>query len=271
MRIPGVKKARLAGRWIRGRLSGGTVVLGYHRVANPRNDVYDICITPGHFEQHLEVLRRRANVVTLSHAVETSASGNQAPHAVVVTFDDGYSEVADSVRLLLERYEIPATVFIPSGSLGKELWWDRLERIVSYPQVLPPLRELSSYGLEMRSEIDKTGNRSAKTSDSREQVVRSLYQALLPLSGDERDLWLARIERWAGAPTSADKGARIVSESELIELAACDLITIGSHSVSHPVLPELSSSDQKIEIADSKRDLEGLIGRSVEFFSYPNG
>lgn len=46
---------------------------------------------------------------------------------------------------------------------------------------------------------------------------------------------------------------------------------IGSHSVTHPYLDELGAVDLKRELADSKSQLEEMIGRKVDHFSCPGG
>jgi peptidoglycan/xylan/chitin deacetylase (PgdA/CDA1 family) len=46
---------------------------------------------------------------------------------------------------------------------------------------------------------------------------------------------------------------------------------IGSHTVTHPHLSQVSSTDAMYELADSKRYLEGLVGKSVEQFASPFG
>ncbi len=46
---------------------------------------------------------------------------------------------------------------------------------------------------------------------------------------------------------------------------------IGSHSLTHPYLDELNAADLKRELADSKSQLEEMIGRKVEHFSCPGG
>jgi peptidoglycan/xylan/chitin deacetylase (PgdA/CDA1 family) len=59
--------------------------------------------------------------------------------------------------------------------------------------------------------------------------------------------------------------------NEVKALAQGGLVTIGSHTVSHPILSKLSPEDAALEIADSKRIIEGNIGMPVDFFAYPNG
>jgi peptidoglycan/xylan/chitin deacetylase (PgdA/CDA1 family) len=46
---------------------------------------------------------------------------------------------------------------------------------------------------------------------------------------------------------------------------------IGAHTNSHPILARLDSAQAEEEIAASKRTLEGILGRRVSLFAYPNG
>ncbi len=49
------------------------------------------------------------------------------------------------------------------------------------------------------------------------------------------------------------------------------LITIGSHTISHPFLSECSLPEMENEISGSKRQLEELAGKPVDLFAYPTG
>lgn len=59
--------------------------------------------------------------------------------------------------------------------------------------------------------------------------------------------------------------------SALAELAGCELIELGSHTVTHPRLDDLSVKAATQEIAISKLELEQAIGRPVTSFAYPHG
>jgi peptidoglycan/xylan/chitin deacetylase (PgdA/CDA1 family) len=61
----------------------------YHRVAEPADDPYALAVRPAHFEQHVEHLRRRADVVPLTDWFEPSRAAR-----IAVTFDDGYVDNA---------------------------------------------------------------------------------------------------------------------------------------------------------------------------------
>lgn len=59
---------------------------------------------------------------------------------------------------------------------------------------------------------------------------------------------------------------------QIKELAGSGLITIGSHSMSHPNLSEVDSQDKlEYEILESKKILEEKLKKGIGFFSYPFG
>ena len=63
---------------------------------------------------------------------------------------------------------------------------------------------------------------------------------------------------------------RIASADELRQLPS-DLITLGSHTMSHPVLPSLSEVEAKTELMASRQKLTALFGRDIQLFSFPYG
>ena len=63
---------------------------------------------------------------------------------------------------------------------------------------------------------------------------------------------------------------RLMSEETLRSLAS-DLVAVGSHTLTHPMLTRLSPKGAEIEIRESKRRLEKILGRDVDLFSFPHG
>lgn len=62
-----------------------------------------------------------------------------------------------------------------------------------------------------------------------------------------------------------------VDYGQLKEMSANDAVTIGSHTVTHPYLPDLGPQELRYEIGESKRILEDSLGVKIDFFSYPWG
>ena len=70
-----------------------------------------------------------------------------------------------------------------------------------------------------------------------------------------------------GAPGRLEK---VMSLEQLQELPA-DLVTIGSHTSTHPFLPSLSREDARRELIQSRVELEKLLNREISIFSFPFG
>jgi hypothetical protein len=56
-----------------------------------------------------------------------------------VTFDDAYVDVLKHGLPILERFEVPAPVFVVTASLGEPFWWGRLAALLHCAE---PLRRL---------------------------------------------------------------------------------------------------------------------------------
>ena len=77
MRIPGLKTAKAFSRWVQARILGGALILGYHRVADVTWDEYENCVTPEHFAEHMDVLVKYLNPISLSKLVQHLKDGSK--------------------------------------------------------------------------------------------------------------------------------------------------------------------------------------------------
>ena len=62
-----------------------------------------------------------------------------------------------------------------------------------------------------------------------------------------------------------------ISEGQLKEMSNSPWVTIGCHSETHPNLTNCNDNDLEIEIIKSKKYIENIINKSVEYFAYPTG
>jgi peptidoglycan/xylan/chitin deacetylase (PgdA/CDA1 family) len=58
---------------------------------------------------------------------------------------------------------------------------------------------------------------------------------------------------------------------ELVTLAADPLVTIGAHTVSHPILSKLPERQVRSEMEMSRRVIEAALGTPPQHFAYPIG
>ena len=124
------------------------LILMYHRVAEVDSDPWGLCVSPRHFSEQLEVLTEYGTPLGLSRFIQALNRGRLPPRPIVVTFDDGYIDNLSHATPLLERYEVPATIFLVSGAMGRrrEFWWDELERVLLQPGPLPKDLQLTIAG-----------------------------------------------------------------------------------------------------------------------------
>jgi peptidoglycan/xylan/chitin deacetylase (PgdA/CDA1 family) len=268
MRIPGAKTARAFSRWVQARVLGGALILGYHRVANVLRDEYEVCVTPEHFAEQMAALSKFAHPIQLSELVRCLKEGSLPPKSVAVTFDDGYADNLYEAKPVLEKYAIPATVFVCTGYAGREFWWDELDRLVMSSQ-----SALGALRLEVEKNLfiwDQPEVSPEAGLDVRRKFCHALYNFLLALDVEEQSQAMDMIRRWSGV-SSNETTVRALTHDELLQLADGGSIEIGAHTRHHPMLPRLALERQREEIVLSKQDLENLLGKRVNGFAYPNG
>lgn len=62
-----------------------------------------------------------------------------------------------------------------------------------------------------------------------------------------------------------------VTEKQLKEMTDSDLVEIGSHTLNHFYLKNVTKATAKMEIEESKKELEKMLGIQVKTFAYPYG
>ena len=287
MKIPGSSKFQQAFQGVQKRLASSKgIILMYHRIVELDIDPWSLCVTPQHFAEHLEVLQKHYHPLSLPQLVEALRENKLPDRGVVVTFDDGYADNLYNAKPLLEKYNIPATFFISTGSIGqnREFWWDELERLLLQPRKLPEKLSLNIDGNVYQWNLDQAVNyteqdyqrdRTCKAWEaqpgSRMSFYYSIWQTLRPLLEKERQRILDEILEWAVAESTPRATYRSLSPEELSALAEGELVEIGAHTVTHPFLSAQSTALQRDEIKQSKIDLEKMLNHPVTSFSYPFG
>jgi peptidoglycan/xylan/chitin deacetylase (PgdA/CDA1 family) len=123
-------------RRLRGDRFPGVAVLCYHGVRagdQPRGAVpFDqLHVHAGELEAHCRLIRETCHPIGLAQWRAALAGGPPLPpRAVLFTFDDGYRAVYTHARPILERYAIPAVVFVCSDPVAERrlFWHDALAR-----------------------------------------------------------------------------------------------------------------------------------------------
>ncbi len=285
MRVPVPALARPLAAVVRRRVFGTALILLYHRVADLSSDPFQLAVTPRHFAEHLEVLRAVCTPVTLADLDRNPITGRAPRRPIAVTFDDGYADILEQAKPLLEQFDIPATVFVTSGYLGSAsgFWWDELADAILGTAIVPSQLELITREVcearEDRTEKQlgegdcshsSTATLVADEAAWRQRTLDSLYQHLLAASVADRDAAVKAIRAYVGEQ-GCRQSYRVLSAADVVTLANGGLIDVGAHTVTHPRLATLALDDQRNEIWRGKARLEEVLGRPVTSFAYPHG
>lgn len=200
-----------------GRFARRGIILTCHRIAGPDADPWRLAVSPERFAGHLEVLHRHARPVTLEELAARKIDRDAKP-AVAVTSDDGYASNLSVAKPALERYGIPATVFVCSGYLekGRAYWWDELASILLRPARLPSelVLEINSTSKQWRlgaaaeySERERRYDQDRTSWDDRNQSPRlalyfKIWRELQTLTHQRHITELERLSAWAGDGTA---------------------------------------------------------------------
>jgi peptidoglycan/xylan/chitin deacetylase (PgdA/CDA1 family) len=280
------RKSGRGGARLRRQEAPRALILLYHRIASTPTDPWSLNVAPDHFAEHLQLLRSHGCPLSLPQLLQGFQDGDVSEPMIVVTFDDGYADNLYAAKPLLERFAVPATVFVPVGALGDsaEFWWDELDGILLQPGTLPDVLQLSING---RHRAWKLGDAAYYTDNAfarvrswhawedppgaRQALYRSLWELLHQLPASEREQVLDELRAWAGSERIDRPTHRCLSPAEARALGDGALVELGAHTMSHPSLATLTADVQRNEIEQSRSRLMDLLGRSVSAFAYPFG
>ena len=103
-----------------------------------------------------------------------------------------------------------------------------------------------------------------------ENAVPSLEKYKLPFTIFFISSYFGKKPEWEFDDYHPDMNEKIMTVEQMNKLPQ-NLITIGSHSVSHNKLTSYSEEDLVYELAESKKQLEQLSGKKVNVIAFPNG
>jgi peptidoglycan/xylan/chitin deacetylase (PgdA/CDA1 family) len=256
------------------------VILMYHRIADEPLDPWGLAVSPARFEEQLQVLRRTRHPLPLTDFVHGLVAGTLPARAVALAFDDGYADNLFAGKPRLAAADIPATVFLATGYLGRteEFWWDELARLVLLqhgPQKLELVVRGEALEFELGTERLPRANDAwrawAAPLTRRQRAYIAIWQALRALEDEERQALMAKLRSAFGGGYGHPTSSRPMTPEEVRTLVADGLVTIGAHTVTHPPLTSIEAGARRSEIVESKAVCEALIGTHVSGFAYPHG
>jgi peptidoglycan/xylan/chitin deacetylase (PgdA/CDA1 family) len=256
------------------------LILVYHRIAHVAADPWELVVDPGRFEQHLDVLRRARTTMSLEEFIRLLDRGSLPRDAIAVTFDDGYCDNLLNAKPRLVAADIPATVFLATGYLGRdgEYWWDELARLLlvelgpdAITCTIGEHRQYFELGKPEPAQYIEPWRAWHVPTTQRQVAYLALWRALRPLADQEREVIMAELRAKFPSKPTTDTLSRPMTSSEVKQLVDGGLVDIGAHTVTHPLLTCLEAAARERELTSSKAACKSLIGIPINGLAYPYG
>lgn len=237
----------------RARLS----TLIFHRVFSQPDPLFPDETDARQFSEVCGWLKSWFNVLPLDQAVSLLKAGSLPARAACITFDDGYADNFQVAMPILQQHGLPATFFIATGFLdGGRMWNDTI--IEAVRDTTEPLLDLSSLNL---------GKHPVSTLAERRLAIGALIDQIKYRPAAQRIGVTEEIANIAQVQPPQD----LMMTSSQVKSMRQSGMQIGAHTVSHPILAQLTDDQAKDEISKSKTFLERLLDERVGLFAYPNG
>jgi peptidoglycan/xylan/chitin deacetylase (PgdA/CDA1 family) len=211
----------------------------------------------GLFRRVLKYIRRNFEVVPLEVLAAGAASGTDTGlrTRLAITFDDGLRNNVEVAYPILKALGAPATFFVCPELIDEGRWLWNHEARQRLRTLAPAAR------LELAHELGG------------DKDVESIIYRMKRLPPYDRSRAEQRIrEATPGfAPSAAERHQFDLAGWDELRGLDPSVVTLGSHTLTHPILTTLSGEEAEREIAGSRRLLERRLERAVESFAYPNG
>lgn len=202
------------------------------------------------------------DIVTMDEVYRRLADGDFSRRFAAFTLDDGYRDNRDHALAVFREFDAPHTVYVTSdfaAGTGR-LWWVALERAIANAQ-------------DVEAEIGGRMTRlEARTPVQKQAAFEQLHDWLRALPG-EHDVSreVSRLCARHGVDESAISRELCMSFEELKAFAADPLVTIGSHTITHPNLARQREDVALNELRAGRERIEAAIARPVLHLAYPYG
>jgi len=250
-----------AARRFQPRRSSGSkfAILCYHRVGT-EGVPFHSNLNPRLFLNQIRYLKENYRVVSLEQLTRELLDSAKVPPTLAITFDDGYRDLYTHALPVLQKYEIPATIYLIGRSMesGEAPWYDRVFASLAATRVTS-------------LEVDTNGLRQfyLSTPSLRRAAAWEIVCYLRSIPDTERQMWCAEFERRFPPPSELLEG-RMLNWDQVRAMRGAG-ISFGAHTMTHPSVSQLDSSALQYEIVHCKKLLETELDSPVQDFAYPFG
>lgn len=236
------------------------MILIYHRVG-PRADEWSLNpLNEKIFDYHMKYLSNIFEIVSLNNLSKMISNGQIPEKTAVVTFDDGYKDNYEFAFPILKKYNVPATIFPATDPIEQKklFWWDELNYTL--------------FHTDMESiDINGIGTYQLSSDEEKIRAGTSIIEKLKKMDNIEKESIIEKIINLSEVNIPEKLNKQLILSWNEIKKMNKNGIEFGAHTVTHPILTNVSLDEAKWEIMNSKVCLEENLDTKVASFAYPNG
>ncbi len=243
-------------------MSSSVIILAYHHIANPGNpDLAPTVIDayPPDFEEQMRHVAAHYNVISSRDLVRALREGyTLPPRALIITFDDGYMCFKDTAFPVLQRLNLPSTLFVPTDypdKPGTLFWWDAIYRSLTQT----PRQEIT---------VPVLGRLPLTTAEERFTAFNRVVPHFERLPEAEAAQYTRALLEYCGLEPNTTR--YMLNWEEIHDLAEQG-VSIGAHTRHHTVLAQATAERVQAEVEGSWADLQEHLPDPLPIFCYPTG
>jgi peptidoglycan/xylan/chitin deacetylase (PgdA/CDA1 family) len=223
--------------------------------------------------RQLRLLKAHYDVISPEDALaclEGDGRRELPPRAVLLTCDDGLLNCLTDMLPVLRQEKLSCLFFVTGASIEEQrtmLWYEELFLLLL--RAPAGTFEISSEGILIQGE--------AGSREQRRAVWWNSVKRLSQVDSEKRALVLDAARKFRGNAerdfqrnSASCRRFGLLTRRELLELASAGM-TIGAHTLSHPMLSQLPPELARAEISESRARLESVLEKRVWAFAYPFG
>ena len=255
-------------------------ILMYHRVLDDDSTEKEY-LQPGLyvsrrvFEKQIAFLSRKYNLIGLGELSELLINKQPIPpNSMVITLDDGWRDNHSHAYPILKKYHAPVIIFLTTDYIdtNNTFWFLEASILMTYNKLSrAQLGQLiAKYESEKGLAKELPGGELEEANfvlSDRDWFIENLKQI------DPKNIPAVLKELSVQNKPDADtikENRSMLTWEEIIEMNN-NGIDFGSHGCSHRIMPALTDDEIERELIESKRIIEGKLGREINLFAYPNG
>lgn len=256
----------------------GLAVVTYHGVLPPGYEPVDAgfdgnLVTAESLRQQLRLLKSNYSLISPEETLAwRQGTFELPPRAVLLTCDDGLLNHLTDMLPVLQQEKVCCLFFVTGASATETrstLWYEELFLLLL--RAPAGKFEVSSAGVVIRAELSSREQRGAVWWDAVKrlsQVDGEARRAFLQAASERLGAGLTQKIADADSPSCRRFGLMTLPELRTLANAG---MTIGAHTLSHPMLSQMPANLARVEITECKTKLEGALQKRIWAFAYPFG